>query len=144
MSKLKISGFDELEKRFQALERGLRGEAEAKMLRAGAAVLVTSWKDTIEAKGHMVSHAMRDAVSMTDIRYTDNGAYIAVYPQGTDGHRVTNAQKAYILHHGRRPTQRNTKEIKGDKFVTEAENAAKAEIYEAMQNALNEFISGKE
>lgn len=144
MSKLKISGFDELEKRFQALERGLRGEAEAKMLRAGAAVLVTSWKDTIEAKGHMVSHAMRDAVSMTDIRYTDNGAYIAVYPQGTDGHRVTNAQKAYILHHGRRPTQRNTKEIKGDKFVTEAENAAKAEIYEAMQNALNEYISGKE
>lgn len=144
MSKLKISGFDELEKRFQALERGLRGEAEAKMLRAGAAVLVTSWKDTIEAKGHMVSHAMRDAVSMTDIRYTDNGAYIAVYPQGTDGHRVTNAQKAYILHHGRRPTQRNTKEIKGDKFVTEAENAAKPEIYEAMQNALNEYISGKE
>lgn len=144
MSKLKISGFDELEKRFQALERGLRGEAEAKMLRAGAAVLVTSWKDTIEAKGHMVSHAMRDSVSMTDIRYTDNGAYIAVYPQGTDGHRVTNAQKAYILHHGRRPTQRNTKEIKGDKFVTEAENAAKAEIYEAMQNALNEYISGKE
>ena len=143
MSKLKISGFDELEKRFQALERGLRGEAEAKMLRAGAAVLVTSWKDTIEAKGHMVSHAMRDAVSMTDIRYTDNGAYIAVYPQGTDGHRVTNAQKAYILHHGRRPTQRNTKAIKGDKFVTAAEKKAKPAVFAAMQAVLDEYVSGK-
>lgn len=144
MAGLKVDGFDELERRLQAIEKGLKGEAEETMLKAGAAVLVESWKGSIESRGHRISGAMKDSVAATEVRHTEDGAEIHVYPQGTDNHRITNAQKAFILHHGRQATRRGTKGIKGDKFVTAAENEAKTKIFEAMQAALNEYLAGKE
>lgn len=144
MARLKVKGLPELEKRLKAIEQGLRGEAETRMLRAGAEVLIGKWRETIESRGHRVHGTMAENVGMTEIRDTGKGLEIAVYPMGTDSHRITNAQKAYILHHGRNPTRRGTKEIKGDHFVTEAENAARNEVYDAMQNALNEYVAGKE
>lgn len=144
MAKLTISGIDELEHRLKAIDQGLRGEAEEKMLQAGADVLIRSWQNSIESKGHRVTGAMQASVGKTEIRHTEKGAEIYVYPMGTDNHRINNAQKAFIIHYGRKPTRRGTKEIKGDRFVTEAEHNAKAEIFAAMQAALNEYVSGKE
>lgn len=143
MAKLTVSGFDELENRLKAIEKGLRGEAEAKMLRAGAEVLVNAWRGSIEGHHHIRSSQMLNHVGMTDVKTGKDGLEISVYPMGTDSHRVNNAQKAYILHYGRQPTRKGTKGIKGDKFVTEAERAAKPQVYEAMQRALNEYIAGK-
>ena len=142
MAKLKVTGIDELEARLKQLEQGLRGEAEVKMLKAGAAVLEDAWRGEIRSRHHLTG-AMEAGVSMTDVTAGKNGLEISVYPQGTDGHRITNAQKAYILHHGRRATHKGTKEIKGDKFVTAAEKKAKPAVYAAMQEALNEYVAGK-
>lgn len=142
MARLSVNGIDELEARLKSLEAGLRGEAEVKMLKAGAQVLVDAWTGTIAEKHHRTG-AMEGSVGMTDVSIGTNGMEISVYPQGTDSHRITNAQKAYILHHGRQPTHKGTKEIKGDKFVTEAEKKAKPAVYAAMQAALNEYIAGK-
>lgn len=144
MAKLTVKGFEELESRLQAIEKGLKGEAEDKMLRAGAKVLIEGWQESIESHGHRVTGAMAGSVGMTDIRRTPDGASIEVYPQGTDSHRINNAQKAYILHYGRNPTKKGTKGIKGDKFVTDAEKRSKERIHAAMQQALDEFIAGKE
>jgi hypothetical protein len=105
-------------------------------------VLEDAWRGEIEAKHH-VTYAMRDGVSMTDVTSGKDGLEISVYPHGTDTHRITNAQKAYILHYGRNQTKKGTKAIKGDKFVTEAEKTAKPQVYDAMQKALNEYIAGK-
>lgn len=143
MARLTVTGIDELMDRLKALEKGLRGEAEVRMLKAGAQVLVEAWGGEIESRGHKVTGAMLGSVSMTDVHTGKDGLEISVYPMGTDSHRITNAQKAYILHHGRQPTHKGTKEIKGDKFVTAAEKAAKPKVYAAMQQALNEYISGK-
>ena len=143
MARLTVKGIEELENRLKAIGDGLRGEAEVKMLKAGAQVLVDAWGSEIESRGHRVTGEMLRNVGMTEVHTGRDGLEISVYPMGTDRHRITNAQKAYILHHGRQPTHRGTKEIKGDKFVTEAEKAAKPRVYEAMQQALNEYISGK-
>ena len=85
---------------------------------------------------------MEGSVGMTDVSIGTNGMEISVYPQGTDSHRITNAQKAYILHYGRNPTKKGTKAIKGDRFVTAAEKKAKPAVFAAMQAALNEYVSG--
>lgn len=143
MAKLKVTGLDELEAKLKAIEAGLRTEAETRMLKAGAQALVDEWGGTIEEHHHVKSHEMLRSVGMTDVHQGKDGLEISVYPMGTDSHRITNAQKAFILHHGRRPNKNGRGEIKGDKFVTAAERKAKPKVYEAMQNALNEYINGK-
>lgn len=142
MAKLTVTGIAELENRLKKLADGLRGEAEVKMLKAGAAVLADAWAGEIQERHHLTG-ALEGSIGMTEVKPGNDGMEIYVYPQGTDGHRINNAQKAYILHHGRKPTNRGTKEIKGDRFVTAAEKKAKPQIYEAMQKALNEYIAGK-
>ena len=143
MAKLTVTGIDEMEAKLKQLELNLQGKAEVSMLKAGAEVLIDAWRGQISANRHVKSSAMHDNVGMTDINVGKDGLEISVYPMGTDSHRITNAQKAYILHYGRQPTHKGTKEIKGDKFVTAAEKAAKPRIAEAMQKALNEYTSGK-
>ena len=142
MARLTVTGLDEMEAKLKKLEQGLRGEAEVKMLRAGAAVLEDAWRREIRSR-HYLTGAMEGGVSMTDVTSGRDGLEISVYPMGTDSHRITNAQKAYILHYGRNPTRKGTKAIKGDRFVTAAEKQAKPKVYEAMQQVLNEYVSGK-
>ena len=141
MARLTVTGLDEMEARLKKLEAGLRGVAEVKMLKAGAAVLEDAWCGEIRERHHLTG-AMEAGVHMTDVTSGKDGLEISVYPQGTDSHRITNAQKAYILHYGRNPTKKGTKAIKGDRFVTAAEKKAKPKVYEAMQAALNEYVSG--
>jgi hypothetical protein len=143
MAKLTVKGFDELEKRLQNIEHGLRGEAMVNMLYAGAAVLEDAWRGEIATR-HRLTGEMEKSVGRSPVNVGPDGLEISVYPMGTDNHRITNAQKAYILHYGRQATHKGTKAIKGDKFVTEAEKKAKPKVYEAMQQALNDYISGKE
>lgn len=143
MAKLTVKGIDELERKLQGIEKGLRGEAMQKMLYAGADVLIEAWGGSIQSHHHVRTGAMLGHVDKTGINIGKDGLEISVYPMGTDSHRITNAQKAYILHNGRQPTRKGTKGIKGDKFVTEAERKAKPQVYAAMQQALDEFIDGK-
>ena len=143
MARLKVTGLDELENKLKAIEKGLRGEAMQNMLYAGADVLINAWKGSIQQKHHYRSHAMEDNVDKTSIHTAKDGLEISVYPMGTDSHRISNAQKAYILNYGRHAHKKGKEKIEGDKFVTDAEKTAKPQIYAAMQNALNEYISGK-
>lgn len=147
MARMTNTGIEVLEAELQRIEKGLRGKATEAMLNAGAEVLIGAWQDEIRESHRKTStrDLMASSVNKTEIRYTGDGASIEVYPMGNDtGHRITNAAKAFILHHGRQATRKGTKEIKGDKFVTKAERRKKAEVMAAMQNAMNEFIGGKE
>ena len=143
MAKLTVSGFDELENRLKAIEKGLRGEAMQNMLYAGADVMINAWRGSIEGHHHIRSSQMLNSVGKTGVNVGRDGLEISVYPMGTDSHRVNNAQKAYILHYGRQPTKKGTEDTKADRFGTEAERAAKPQGCEAMQRALNEYIAGK-
>ena len=144
MARLTTDGLREAEQELQKLARDLRGRCMRDMLNAGADVLVDAWKASILAKRHVRTHAMYDNVSKTDIRIDTDGMSIEVYPQGTDSHRITNAQKAFILNSGRQPNKRGKKGIKGDHFVTDAENAARDKVTAAMQAVLDRYVSGKD
>ena len=144
MARLSTDGLDDFENQIRKIEAGLRGEAITAMLTAGGEVLKRSWEDKIGEYHHVRTGAMQQSVGITPVRYDGDGAYVEVYPMGTDSHRVTNAQKAFILHHGRSPKRIGTKGIKGDKFVTKAERDATAAANAAMQQKLNEYIAGKE
>lgn len=141
MARLTVTGIDELEAKLKKLEQNLRGVAETQMLKAGAQVLVDAWVGEI-ADRHHGRGIMEKSVGMTDVHSGKNGLEISVYPQGTDSHRITNAQKAYILHYGRKATNKGTKAIEGDKFVTAAEKKAKPAVTAAMQAVLNEYVAG--
>ena len=143
MARLRIDGLDDVEKKLENIAKGLRGEAVTRMLMAGGEVLRAAWVDEISANHHKTG-AMESSVGITDVRTDSKGAYVSVYPMGTDSHRINNAQKAYILHHGRNPNKRGHTAIKGDRFVTKAERAAKESALAAMQQVLNEYVSGKE
>ena len=146
MAKLKVQGIEVVENRLEELSKDIQREIIPEMLKAGAEVMVRKWQDSIRSHHHISNKGnshMVDAVKATEVRYETDGASIEVYPMGTDSHRINQAQKAYILHHGRHPTNKGTKGITGDKFVTEAEKAAKREIAEAMQTALDRAIAEK-
>lgn len=144
MAKLRTSGIDLVEDDLRRIERDLRSRAIPEILNAGADELIKAWKEEIDIKGHRRTGAMINAVGKTEVRYGANGCSIEVYPMGTDSHRVTNAQKAFILHYGRKATAKNTKKIEGDKFATEAENKAKEAVFRAMREAMARFVSGKD
>lgn len=139
MARLTNTGIEIVERDLAKIEKGLRGEAIPAILNAGADVLVKSWKEEITNRHRKTSqrNMMRDAVAKTEIRFDGDGASIEVYPQGTDTeHRITNAAKAFILHHGRE----GKRKIKGDKFVTAAENSKAAEVSAAMKAALDKYV----
>ena len=144
MARLSTDGIEDFEKKLERIKKGMRGEAIESMLNAGAEVMIRGWQDEISAKGHILTGAMIKSVDKTPIRAGKDGLYIEVYPQGTDSHRINNAQKAFILHYGRKPDKLGKDELKGDKFVTAAEKASKEKAIEAMQAKLNEYIAGKE
>ena len=142
--KMSTEGIEDFENKLKRIERGLRGQAIAAALNAGADVLVKGWQDEIDG-AHPGTGAMKGAVSKTPVRFDSDGGSIEVYPMGTDRkHKITHAQKAYILHYGRNPNKAGKKAIKGDKFVTKAERTVRAEAEAAMRKAFNEFVDGKE
>ena len=143
MAQIRNSGIDMVEEDLWMIMNGLRGKAIPAILNAGADVLIKGWKQQIGADHHRTG-AMENAVDKTAVRYGDDGASIEVYPMGTDNHRITNAQKAFILHYGRQPNNRGHKAIKGDKFVDKAEAAVLSEVEAAMLDAMDRFIAGKE
>jgi hypothetical protein len=142
--KMSTEGIEDIVNKLRRMERELRGKAIESALNAGADVLVRGWQNEI-AESHPGTGAMEKAVAKTPVRYSGYVASIEVYPMGTDRtHKITHAQKAYILHYGRNPNKAGKKAIKGDKFVTKAEHAVRAEAEAAMQKAFNEFVDGKE
>ncbi len=144
MAKISSEGIEIVERELQNIDKNLRSTCMREMLEAGADVLVESWRNSIQAHGHVRTGTMMNNVGKTEVQMEPDGMSIAVYPQGTDSHRVTNAQKAYILHYGRQANKNGRKEIKGDKFVTEAEQNAKRKVDAAMQAILDRYVSGKE
>lgn len=144
MARLITEGIKEMEDRLKNLEKSLQARIMPEMINAGADALIESWKDTIQEKGHVRTGAMLESVGKTAPMMSVDGIDIDVYPQGTDSHRITNAQKAFIIHYGREANRNGKKKITGDKFVTLAENRAREKVNAAMQAVLDKYVSGKD
>ena len=141
MAKFTTDGLEDLMGKMRRMEAGLRGECLRSILNAGGTIIRDSWKGKIQEYHHVRTGAMLENVGITDMTVNGGTAYVEIYPFGTDSHRITNAQKAYILDRGRRPNKNGRGAIQGDKFVRAAEREAKNKAFEAMQQALNEYVA---
>lgn len=131
------SGLDEVYREMQQ-EGETVGETAKKMLEAGGKECVKAWKIAIGMHGHsgegISGRATGDMINSVGIKFKKikmNGMRIAeIYPLGKDRHGVRNAEKAFILHYGR-------SNMKGDRFVDDAERIAEEEAVPAMIDIWN-------
>lgn len=135
MAYLKWKGLDEVYREMQRAGE-TAGETAQKMLEAGGQACVKAWKIAIGMAGHagrgISGRATGDMAESVGIRFVKKkGMRCAeIYPLGKDRHGVRNAEKAFILHYGR-------SNMKGDRFVDEADRLAEEEAVPVMQEIWN-------
>ena len=130
MARMTFSGIDEIQEAlFRESERLERKATE--MLGEAGKVVTKAWQDVITEHGHVETGAMRDSVRASAVKKSGEAYTSSIYPHGVDGHKVRNAEKAFILHYG-------TSKRRGDHFVDEAEarsqeaaEAAMARVWES-------------
>ena len=124
MATLNWQGLDEL---YDEISRAgeQAGEVAQQMIQAGANEVVKAWKTAISQHGHVKTGDMQKSVGFK-IKQKNGMRFAEIYPQGKDRHGVRNAEKAFILHYGR-------SNLRGSRFVDEAERIAEAEAIPVMQ-----------
>ena len=142
MARFEVSADDFIDK-LKSIPERFENEAAGVILRAGAEVVVSSWKSSIEAHGHVRSHSMLENVDMTEVKRDSTNSVIDVFPMGEDARGVRNAMKAYVINYGMKKAKSETANKTGDKFVREAERNAEQKVHEAQQRALDEFLRQK-
>jgi len=154
MSAFKTEGIDEVLAEMQYYGE-LMGPTADKMLAAGAGEVKKAWKEEATRRkfhddGHMIKSIgfSRKAVSAGDIQS------IPIYPQGEDPDGVRNAEKAYILHYGKKgsSSSRAKKRRGRNKFkqegipathwVDDAERAAVAPVEAAYNKIWGDYLKG--
>lgn len=133
---LKWTGLDEVYKEMQRAEE-TTGEVARKMLEVGGQECVRAWKIAIGMHGHagrgISGRGTGEMVNAVGIQFkTQNGIRKAeIYPLGKNKRGVRYAEIAFILHYGR-------SNMKGDRFVDDAERIAEEEAVPAMINIWNQ------
>ena len=134
MATLDISGFDNAPI-MKIDNTDIRREITKKCLQAAGKVMEKELKRTIEAKHHVVSHDMANAVAQTKVYENIDGGYIEVYPQGTDSRGVSNSMKHTIINKGAY-NKESGRRWKRDRYQAEAEKKAQAFIQTVMETQL--------
>lgn len=103
MARFDMTGLDEL---MQDMERKgqLVGEVADQMVAAGAEEVVNAWKTQAAQfiKDPRATGAMAASVKASRSVRAGNATYSDIYPQGNDSKGVRNAEKAFILHYGKK------------------------------------------
>ena len=128
------SGLDEVYREMQR-EGETVGETAQKMLEVGGQECVKAWKlaigmhgDSGEGISGRATGEMMNAVGIKFKKIKMNGMRTAeIYPLGKNKRGVRYAMIAFILHYGR-------SNMKGDRFVDDAERIAEEEAVPAMIN----------
>ncbi|MBP3647240.1 MAG: hypothetical protein J6K55_12560 [Clostridia bacterium] len=133
MARLEFEGLD---KAIQQMDRmgHTTGPVADQMLQAGAAPMKKAWQDAITRYGHVDTGSMKRSVGYE--KKSKNGhasKSLDVYPRGKDRKGVRNAEKAFVLHYGR-------KNMSGTHFVDAAEAEGKPESEAAMLAVWDRFL----
>lgn len=124
--RLDMAGIDELAEELMR-EAGLSDDVIRELLYAGAEEVKKAWQASAESHRHRDTGAMIESIAADRaIRSNPTGGFVEIYPRGTDGHGVRNAQKAYILNYG-------TSKLKASHWVEEADANAEEPALEAMR-----------
>jgi len=134
MARIDVSGFDEVE-RDLLKESEAAKEKAAKMLQAGARVVVQAQKDEIQA---MTSGqgSLAKSIKETAVKSSDTGSYIEVRPTGSQPHgnpkkgqtgNVKNAQVGGMLEYG------VAGKMSARPWMTTANEKSKDKVHEEMR-----------
>ena len=139
-----VSGF---EKVAEALKRcaGNVGPEMDEMMDKGGTIIKEEWEQGIAAHNHVDTGAMIGSVGPKDISAGSRRG-IAVYPQGTDGKGVRNAEKAFLLHYGWKASGRRTRKgkkgaNKGDHFVDEIFQKSEPRVGETLESIADRYMN---
>lgn len=130
MATLDWKGLDEIYRDMQRAHEQT-GPIADRMIEAGAQEVIKAWQIAIGSHGHgepgESGRATGEMMRSVGMKWkTKAGRRVAeIYPLGTDRHGVRNAEKAFVLHYGR-------SNMKGDRFVDEAEEIAEANAIPVM------------
>ena len=137
MPELKYDGIKDVIKEMVAMgER--TGEGAHRMLHVAAERMKSEWLETIDRYDFIKSREMRDKVGYPrKPKEVEDVLSIDVYPQGKDSKTgVRNAEKAFILHYGR-------KNMVATHFVDHIISSSSEEIEQLMIKTWQEFLDEK-
>ena len=135
MARLKFEGLDEAIRQMDRMG-ATTGPLADKMLQAGAEPMKKAWQDTIGRYGHVDTGAMKRAVGYAKKSKSNHTRKsLEVYPRGKDKKDVRNAEKAFVLHYGR-------KNMTGSHFVDAAEKEGEPKAEAAMLAVFDDYLNG--
>lgn len=145
MARMSTKGLDDIAAALKDLGEVAEEEFTNKLLDVGAEEVIDSWDMIIREMGYVESGEMRANVGVA--KGTLKGPTREIYPQGTVTRgkglrgskkkiKTRNAEKAYILHYGR-------KNMLGSRFVDTVDRLAEKKSYIAMQDAFNDYLKSK-
>lgn len=136
MARITIDGLEDVVQQMASMGQ-LTGKVADEMLYAGSEEMTTAWKNNIAKTGLVKTGTMYRSVKPTKIKTVPSGKAIEVYPQGTDRNNrkkpVRNAEKAFVLHYGKRS-------FAGTHFVDQAMAEGEPLANKAMEKRWDEFI----
>jgi hypothetical protein len=136
MARLDTTGLDEV---IQDMERmgQMSGAIAEQMVDAAAQVIRDSWKKEgaqFTKSGNRAHGDMVNSVGFPEgVQKTGNLLYCEIYPQGKDRKGVRNAEKAFILHYGK-------KGYPATHWVDDADANAEGPAFEACVAIWDSFI----
>lgn len=134
MARFDTTGLDDLISQMQKMGEAV-GPVADEMLDTAAGIIRDQWKSTAKAHGYEDTGAMIRSVDFT-VKGSAQALYRDVYPQGKDSKGVSNAEKAFILHYGK-------KNMPGSYWVDEAETKAGPDAIEACQEIWDRFLASQ-
>lgn len=133
MAKLSFDGLDDVVKQMEQMGQ-MGGKVAEEMLLAGATEMEKAWQESIRRFGHVKYGDMLKSVGSTKIKPVKTGGKtLEVYPKGKDRKGVRNAEKAFILHYGK-------KGLVASHFVETAEKEGEPKAAAAMEARWDRFI----
>lgn len=105
---------------------------ERDMLDAGGQIMSLAWQEAIDDHGFVLTGAMRAGVNHK-LRKIHGSQRAEITSEGTDGHGVRNAAKAYILHYG-------TSKLPASHWIDGAEQKGTGPATAAMGQVLSDAI----
>ena len=134
MARIEYDGFERIDGVLTRLSR----DAIRQVVMAGAAACVEETRKNIEQYRHVVTGSMMAGVAPGKYHEDIDSGWVEVYPQGSDGRGIDNAQKAFVINYGR--GGRRTKRT-GDRFITGKMAAMDEVVKAAMQAESDRIIS---
>lgn len=133
MARFDVSGLDEVIRQMAELGE-LSGPVADRMLMAGAEQVRLAWQRSAQEHDHRDTGDMIRSIGYPRApRDIEGVRAIDIYPQGTDGKGVRNAEKAFILHYG-------TRRLPGSRWIDDADAYAGPLVQAEFERIWDEYI----